>query len=158
MHFLDGLLGAFEIWAWTSGVDRPQARRMAVDDPWTIEVFFDGECPLCRREIAWLRRADRRRGRIRFTDLAAPRFDATSLERTRAELMGRIHARTRAGEWLEGVEVFRALYTEIGLGPLVRMSRIGVVDAILQRGYEVFARNRLRWTGRRCEEGTCAAA
>jgi predicted DCC family thiol-disulfide oxidoreductase YuxK len=120
-----------------------------------VEVFFDGDCPLCRREIATLRRLDRR-GRILFTDLAAPGFDASSLGRSRAEFMERIHARTRDGAWITGVEVFRALYTAVGLGPLVRLSRLGPLDAALERAYEVFARNRLKWTGR-CEEGTCRA-
>lgn len=129
---------------------------MDVSQSWTIEVFFDGECPLCRREIEWLRRADRG-ARILFTDLAAPGFDATTLGRDHAALMGRIHARTRAGDWLEGVEVFRRLYEAVGLGSLVRLSRLGPVDAVLRRAYRVFARNRLKWTGRGCEEGTCEA-
>ena len=34
---------------------------------WQIEVFYDGACPLCVREIRFLRRLDRR-GRIRYTD------------------------------------------------------------------------------------------
>ena len=34
--------------------------------PVDVEVFYDGDCPLCTREIRLLRRLDRR-GRIRFT-------------------------------------------------------------------------------------------
>lgn len=120
-----------------------------------LEVFYDGECPLCRREIAWLRRFDRRRS-ICFTDIAAPSFDAAAHGRTRAELMGRIHARARDGEWAIGVETLRRMYEAIGLGALVAWTRIRPVDAVLRRAYEVFARNRLRWTGRPCEKDTCA--
>lgn len=123
--------------------------------PAELEVFFDGECPLCRREIDGLRRFDRRRA-ICFTDIAVPSFDAASHGRTRAELMGRIHARARDGEWITGVEVFRRMYEAIGLGALVGWTRVRPVDAVLGRAYLVFARNRLRWTGRPCEEGTCA--
>ena len=39
-----------------------------------IEVFFDGECPICIREIKMLRRMDRKK-RIRFTDIAAKEFN-----------------------------------------------------------------------------------
>jgi predicted DCC family thiol-disulfide oxidoreductase YuxK len=73
-----------------------------------VEVFFDGACPLCSREIAALRRLDRRH-RIRFTDITAPGFDAPSLGRSMDDLMGRIHGRLADGTLIEGVEVFRRL-------------------------------------------------
>lgn len=129
---------------------------MAVTADGELEVFFDGACPLCRREIEWLRRLDRR-GRVRFTDISDPHFDTSSLGRTHSELMERIHARVPDGGWITGVEVFRRLYTAVGLGALVPLSRARPVDAALEWAYEVFARNRLKWTGR-CEEGTCRAA
>ena len=37
-----------------------------------IAMLFDGECPLCMREVKTLRRLDRKRGRIGFEDIAAP--------------------------------------------------------------------------------------
>ena len=40
-------------------------------DNWRIEVFFDGDCPLCVKEIGMLRWMDRK-NRIRFTDIAEP--------------------------------------------------------------------------------------
>ena len=35
---------------------------------WEIEVFYDGACPLCRREIEMLRRWNKK-DRLRFTDI-----------------------------------------------------------------------------------------
>ena len=35
-----------------------------------VEVFYDGDCPLCMREIRMLTRKDRA-ARIQFTDIAA---------------------------------------------------------------------------------------
>jgi predicted DCC family thiol-disulfide oxidoreductase YuxK len=119
-----------------------------------FEVFYDGECPLCTREIAVLRGLDRR-GRIRFTDIAAPGFDAATVGRSHDELMAHIHGRLPGGELVEGVEVFRQLYAAVGLGPLVAWTRLPGFSWLLDRGYAVFARNRLRLTGR-CTRETCA--
>ena len=115
---------------------------------WQVEVFHDGDCPLCAREVALLRRLDRGRGRIRFTDVAAPDFDPAAHGKTHDDFMARIHGRLPDGTWLEGVEVFRRLYAAVGLGPLVAATRLPGVSHLLDAGYRVFARNRLRWTGR----------
>lgn len=118
-----------------------------------FEVFYDGECPLCRREIALLRRLDRR-GSIAFTDIAGPTFDPTSLGRSREELMARIHGRLADGTWVEGVEVFRQLYAAVGFAGLVAISRVPPLAPLLDVSYRWFARNRLRLTGR-CTDATC---
>ena len=39
-----------------------------------VEVFFDGDCPLCVREIELLRKLDKPARRIRFTDIQAKIF------------------------------------------------------------------------------------
>ena len=118
---------------------------------WTVEVFYDGDCPLCRREIELLRWFDRRR-RIRFTNIAASDFDADSVGIEFDDLMSEIHARLPDGRWIHGVEVFRRLYQAVGFGPLVLLSRAPVVSHLLDFGYRVFAKNRLKWTGR-CASG-----
>ena len=122
---------------------------------WQIEVFYDGACPLCSREINFLRRWDTAR-RIRFTDTAATDFQASEHGVTQQALLAEIHGRLPSGDWIRGVEVFRRLYTAIGLGPLVWLTRLPLLSALLDKAYGVFARNRLRWT-RRCFErgGTC---
>jgi predicted DCC family thiol-disulfide oxidoreductase YuxK len=119
-----------------------------------VEVFFDGECPICLREIDMLRRKDRGRGRIRFTDIAAPSFDPLPLGKDRAQLMDRIHGRLPDGTWIEGVEVFRRLYAAVGFGPLVALSRLPGISHAADAAYALFAKNRLRLTGR-CASGAC---
>lgn len=121
------------------------ADKMAAD--FEVEVFFDGACPLCRREIAWLRRWDRD-ARIRFTDIAHNDFDAATAGVSHDQLMAEIHARLPDGQWIRGVEVFRRLYAAVGWRRLVAMTRCPGVSHVLDVAYRVFARNRLRWTGR----------
>lgn len=119
-----------------------------------FEVFFDGDCPLCLREINMIRALDRH-GRLRFTDIAAPDFDPTSTGLTQAELMASIRGRMPSGELVEGVEVFRQLYGAVGLAPLMPLTRLPGIRHALDASYRVFARNRLRLTGR-CTDETCA--
>ncbi len=121
--------------------------------PFDVEVFFDGDCPLCVREMEALRRLDRR-GRIHFTDIAAPGFDPQATGRSWQVLMERVHARLSDGTVIEGVEVFRRLYASVGFGPLVALTRLPGVSQLLDLCYRVFARNRLRLTGR-CHDAAC---
>lgn len=118
-----------------------------------VEAFFDGACPLCRREVGLLQRWDRRQC-VRFTDISDPAFDPRALGKTPEELMARMHGRLADGTWVEGVEVFRRLYAAIGFGPLVWFTRFPGVSQLLNLGYSVFARNRLWLTGR-CTAESC---
>ena len=119
-----------------------------------VEVFFDGDCPLCAREIRALRRLDRK-GRVRFTDIAAPGFDPASTGVPWEDLMARIHGRLPDGILIEGVEVFRRLYAAVGFPRLAAATRLPGLSHLLEAGYRVFARNRLRLTGR-CADGACS--
>ncbi len=119
-----------------------------------IEVFFDGGCPLCVREIRLLQHWDRR-GKIMFTNIHEPSFPAADIGKSYAELMARMHGRLPEGTWVTGVEVFRRMYAAVGFGPLVWISRWPLISQLLDVGYVVFARNRLWLTGR-CKSGTCS--
>jgi predicted DCC family thiol-disulfide oxidoreductase YuxK len=118
-----------------------------------IEVFYDGGCPLCLREVRVLRRLDRR-GKIRFTDIDAPGFQPPEGGPGFDDLMARIYARCSDGTWIHGVEVFRRLYTAVGFGVLVAPTRLPGIAPLLDLGYRWFAKNRLRLTGR-CAAGAC---
>ena len=127
-----------------------------VESSFDIEVFFDGGCPLCRREVNLLKRWDRKR-HIRFTDIDDVAFHSQDIGMTRDELMTQMHGRLPNGTWLTGVEVFRRMYAALGFGPLVRLSRLPLISRLLDVGYAAFARNRLRLTGR-CTAASCSTA
>jgi predicted DCC family thiol-disulfide oxidoreductase YuxK len=126
--------------------------------PWQIEVLYDGECPLCSREVAFLERRDRGRGRIRFRDIAEPGFDPTVFGLDARRVMARIHGVLPDGTVVEGVEVFRRAYAAVGLGWLLAPTRWPGLRRLADWAYRVFARNRLRWTGRTpaCDADRCA--
>jgi len=121
---------------------------------WRIQVFFDGACPLCRREIDMIKRWDRK-GEIWFTDIAKPDFDSKEWGIDQKTLMDQMHARLPDGSWVRGVEAFRQIYSLVGFGWIVSLTRCPGVSHIIDRAYQVFAKNRLRWTGRCQPDGSC---
>ena len=121
-----------------------------------VEIFYDADCPLCVKEIAVLRWMDRR-NRVRFTNIAADTFQPTEYGKTMKQFMDEIQGRLPDGQWIVGVEVFRQVYSAIGLGVFVWPTRLPLIRNMLDWGYHLFARNRLRWTGR-CKEQSCGLA
>ena len=127
--------------------------KKAIREDWHVEVFYDGDCPLCVREIGMLRWMDRRE-RIRFTDIADPVFNPADHGMTMKDFMDEIQGRLHDGTWIVGVEVFRRLYAAVGFSWLVWPTRLPAISHALDFGYRVFAKNRLRLTGR-CNQETC---
>jgi predicted DCC family thiol-disulfide oxidoreductase YuxK len=127
---------------------------------WQIRVLYDGECPLCSREVRFLERRDRGRGRIQFEDIADAAFDPSAYGVDAQQLMARIHAVLPDGSLVEGVEVFRQAYSAVGMGWLLAPTGWPGLRRLADWAYRIFARNRLRWTGREspCEDARCEIA
>lgn len=126
----------------------------SVHSDWEVEVFFDGDCPLCKREIEMIRRRDVDH-KILFTDITGETFVSAAVGKSIDELMLQIHGRLPNGELIIGPEVFRRLYSAIGFDRLVRLSRVAGISHLLEISYRFFARYRLRLTGRQCADGSC---
>ena len=103
-----------------------------------LVVWYDGGCPLCTREIAMMRRLDRRRA-IDFVDVASG--DATCpIDRT--TLLARFHA-AENGTMLSGAAAFAAMWRAIPfLRPLGLAARHPWVMAWLERSYVRFLKVR----------------
>jgi predicted DCC family thiol-disulfide oxidoreductase YuxK len=126
-------------------------------EAWSLALLFDGDYPLCTREIAWLRLRDAA-GSLAFADIAAPAFDPSRYGRTREQLMAAMHAVRPDGALLVGADVFREAWSLVGLRWLVAPSRWPLLRRVVDAGYRVFARHRVRLGrlfGRRCDEGRC---
>jgi predicted DCC family thiol-disulfide oxidoreductase YuxK len=113
-----------------------------------FEVFYDGDCPLCEKEIDMIRRMDTRL-RLKLTNIADDDFDPTGTGRSLQTLMREIHGRLPDGTFLVGVEVFREIYGRVGFEKSVGFSRWPVVRQILSFGYTLFAWPRYQLAMRR---------
>lgn len=101
-------------------------------------MWHDGACPLCAREVALMRRLDRR-GAITFVDASDPSGNCPI---DRGALLARFHAR-EDGQMLSGAAAFAAMWRAIPvLRPLGLAARNPVVLAGLERVYRLFLRAR----------------
>jgi predicted DCC family thiol-disulfide oxidoreductase YuxK len=117
------------------------------DRIYPLEMLYDGNCPICRFDVAHLRRRNRR-SQLRFTDIAAKGFDPTSYGKPLDQLLARIHARRADGRLVEGVEVFRLAYAVAGLGWLVMPTRLPGLRFLTEVAYTWFARHRVELSRR----------
>lgn len=105
----------------------------------SLTVWFDGACPLCRREIDLFRKLDRRRA-IHFEDVSLP--DA-SCPLDPAQLLARFHAQERGQPVVSGAAAFAAMWRAIPvLRPIGELARIPALLWLLERLYTVFLRFR----------------
>ena len=131
---------------------------MAETTNWRLKVLYDGHCPVCATEMNWLKkRAAKRNASVAFEDYTARDFGAAAYGITIPELHARMTAVLPDGTLVTGVEVFRRLYAELGLGWLLAWSRLPGLSAVAELGYGAFARLRPFLTGTKfCADGSCA--
>lgn len=115
--------------------------------PYPLTVYFDGECPICRREIDFMKKFNRKH-QLAFIDFSASSYRSAEHGFSPCDLGKVIHARWSNGTVIMGVEVFREMWEAIGFRTLARLARRPMINKLLVRGYDWFARNRLRLTGR----------
>jgi predicted DCC family thiol-disulfide oxidoreductase YuxK len=99
-----------------------------------VKVWYDSSCPLCAREIALMRRLDRR-GAIRFIDIQA----GLDCPLDASELLARFHAQEGDGPVISGAAAFAAMWRATPpLRPLGLLAQNRVVLWLLERAYRGF--------------------
>lgn len=114
-----------------------------------MTVFFDGGCPLCRREIQHYQSL-RARAAIRWIDVTRePESLVNAAGLSRREALAVFHVIDRDGHMHKGVSAFVALWRELpGYRWLARLVSLPIVHTVADRAYERFA----AWHyGRRCD-------
>lgn len=116
---------------------------------WKIKLLYDGDCPLCLREVNFLQQRDAGRGLVAFVDIAADDYNPADHAGIDFETaMGRIHAILPDGSIIQNVEVFRRVYDVLGMGWVYAITRLPGLGAIADWLYGIWADYRLRLTGR----------
>jgi predicted DCC family thiol-disulfide oxidoreductase YuxK len=115
-------------------------------------MFYDGACPLCRREVEHYRRLDRE-GRVLWVDISRDSDGLASHGIPYQAAMERLHAIDEQGRVVSGVPAFLVVWRQLpGFRHLAgTVERLGL-ESVLDRIYVRFAAWRFK---RRCADGVC---
>ncbi|XP_040007557.1 uncharacterized protein At5g50100, chloroplastic-like [Xiphias gladius] len=124
-----------------------------------VRVLYDGHCPICVTEIRFLQFLQRNRpGEVDFIDISLPGYDGGKYKDVSYEMaMDEMHVIDEKDEVHRGIPAFAVMYGAVGLGWLGRFMMWPLVRPFMDKSYAIFARNRLKWTGRggECTTGRC---
>ena len=108
-----------------------------------IRVFFDGSCPMCRKEIQVYRTADLD-GAVEWCDVSAETH-ATALPLPRTALLARFHVQRPTGELISGARAFIALWQTLPKwNILARVCSTPGIPHLLELAYRLFLKLRPR--------------
>mgnify|MGYP001814236524 CR=1 FL=1 len=117
-------------------------------------VFYDGACPLCRREIDHYRRIDRA-GRLRWVDAAVDADTLAGYGLSLEDAMAELHVMDADGCWQRGVDAFLVIWKHLPRYHWLARLVAGLgLRGPLAYVYRHFAAWRYR---RRCNADSCAA-
>lgn len=114
-----------------------------------LTVLYDGECPICAKEISHLKKKDKQKN-VDFVDIASEKYqskDFCNIEYLDA--MKQMHAIEGNEKILQGLDVFTELYVRCGYPFLSILLQLPVLRNVFKYLYKIFAKYRLFLTRRR---------
>lgn len=111
-------------------------------------VYFDGACPVCRREIAVYQRGAGAEA-VCWVDASACPPDALGGDLPRDQALARLHLRQADGRLVHGAAAFLAMWAALPqhprLGQMARLLDRPLIVRLLDAAYTAFLRVRRLW-------------
>ncbi|MFP6850265.1 MAG: DUF393 domain-containing protein [Pseudomonas sp.] len=113
---------------------------------WPLTLYYDGDCPLCAREIQLLRRHANVQ-RLCLVDISLNDFHPSSIGYTKQALQDRLHARFADGQWVTGLDATLWSWRAADLGRWAVPLTWKPLRPLFELGYRLFclARPHLNW-------------
>ena len=116
----------------------PESPTCTVSDDPKLAVFFDGGCPLCRREIGFYQglkgAAD-----IQWVDVSNAPEGEVAPDLRREDALRRFHVRDREGRLVSGGRAFAELWAGLpSLSVAGRIGRLPPIALLLEGAYRLF--------------------
>ena len=112
-----------------------------------IEVFYDGDCPICRWEVRIYRRLDKAQN-ITWTDIETLEVAGLPIGKTRTDLLGKFHVREigigkeALQNWHIGVDAFARIWRALpGFRHFAFLFSVPVIRQVSMVAYKLF----LKW-------------
>lgn len=118
-------------------------------------LFYDGSCPLCSKEIAFLKKHSRE-DRLRFVDIH--HLDLSTANEdfpTKTALLRILHLRKGDLSWLKGVDATVHAWSHLPFGRLLKILRWPLVKPVIDTLYIKWANQRY---AKRYQCGPCMGA
>lgn len=113
-----------------------------------IKLLYDGECPLCKREICHLQKKDDQ-SKVRFVNISSKEYLPTENNNIDyPEAMSQMHAIDGKGNTITGIPAFAAVYARCQFLVASTLLRLPFLQWLFKPLYTLFAKNRLWITGR----------
>lgn len=126
-------------------------------DKTKLQVFYDGGCVLCSKEIDYYKTQSRAE-HIQWLDINDPLFKAEDHGLDPQYIQARFHAK-KNGEIFEGVSAFEQIWQELGIfKPLSWSAQNPATRPLLNVGYTLFTKLRPylpRKSAAECEADRC---
>ena len=107
-----------------------------------MDVYFDGKCGLCSKEIAHYRSLPGAE-HLRWHDIASDPSPLREVGVSQADALMALHVRREDGRLVKGVDAFIAIWNRFPRWRLLgRLAGLPLVHGLAQRAYDVFAKRR----------------
>ncbi|XP_054805378.1 uncharacterized protein At5g50100, chloroplastic isoform X2 [Prosopis cineraria] len=110
-------------------VSKRESEEQSPED-WKIKMLYDGDCPLCMREVNMLRERNKTYRTIKFVDISSDDYSP------------------QENQGLDYETAFRRLYEQVGLGWVYAVTKYEPIATVADAIYGVWAKYRLQITGR----------
>ncbi len=107
-----------------------------------VEVFFDGSCPICRREIAFYMRC-KGSNSIEWIDISLNKELNVTDGLSKEDASARFHIRSKDGSIVSGAKAFAVLWSELDAFKILgNIALLWPFNLLLEISYRVFLKFR----------------
>jgi len=119
-----------------------QKNLSTVDETTQLTVYYDGACPLCRKEIGWYQK-QRGAEQIQWRDVSRSPDDNVAADLCTADALRRFHVRKTDGTLVSGAAAFAELWLRLPRFKLFgALSKLPFISQFAELMYRLFLKIR----------------